>query len=287
MKKIKWHKTFCVFTISLLLLSTTARATSGDSTIEGPYNIRPLKVQLLLLTMDAFNLGAGIQADYHFKHAVVEAQWRKAMYLTLGGLPDPGDKKNMTTNTPHSFSNFEIDGEYYFADYIVMKRYTNILTRNTTSYTYNTKYGKARRIYAVKGGAFVASGFTRTDSAGAYNTNYRTMGLSFGLARKRIDKFNSNKHHDGIREIYLQLLTGGTTLDALSLKPGAGPAPKTAFKNIGWRFGGQRYGEHFYVGWEMGLRPTLINPDKFKASIPFNYALVSFGVTLYGNEKWK
>jgi len=259
---------------------------TGTDKNNDPYSIRPLKVQLLLLTMDAINFGGGLQADYHFKHAVVEAQYRKAFYWSAG-KPDNLDTKNATTNSLNSFSNFEVSGEYYFADYLVTKKFKNILSQNSTSYTYNYGYGKVRRIFAVKGGAFLASGYVATDSAAHYNTNYTTTGFALGLARKRIDKIKSDRHHDGVREIYLQVLTGSTSLEAMKLKASQPAGPAAAYTNIGWRLGGQRYGEHMCVGYEMGLRPGLTNPDKTKASIPFNFFLIKFGITIYGNEKWK
>jgi len=276
-------------TLYVLLITTALRATADttdDNRRNNPYKLRPLKVQLLLLTMDDINFGCGLQVDYHFRHAVIETQWRKAFYWSAG-KPDPADEKNATTNSLSSFSNFEIDGEYYFADYLVNKRYKNILSENSTYYTYNTGYGKARRIFAVKAGAFLSSGYVATDSAAHYNTNYTTKGFAFGLARKRIDRIQSTRRHDGVREMYLQVLTGGTSLETMKLKNAQAAAPVTAFKNIGWRLGGQRYGEHMYVGYELGERPGLVNPDKGKASIPFNYFLITFGITIYGNEKWK
>ena len=87
--------------------------------------------------------------------------------------------------------------------------------------------------------------------------------------------------------MYFQILSGGTSLETMKLKPGQTVAPGTTFKNIGWRFGGQRYGEHLYIGYELGLRPGLTNPDKVKASIPFNYFVINFGITIFGNEKWR
>ncbi len=283
---MKQLRTFIVIALVLGGFSASAAPYERDTSANDPYNIRPLKVQLLLLTMDGINFGGGVQADYHFKHAVVEAQWRKALYWSIG-KPDEGDTKNQTTNSLKSFSNFEVSGEFYFADYLVNKKYKNILSENSTSYTYNMGYAPARRIFAVKGGVFLSSGFIATDSSGHYNTNYTTTGFAVGLAHKRIDKFNSSRHHDGVREMYLQVLTGGTSLEAMKLKSASPAAPVPTYKNIGWRLGGQRYGEHMYVGYELGMRPGMTNPDKTKASIPFNYFLISFGITLYGNEKWK
>ncbi len=287
MKRTTRLTVLCVLLIALGSNIARAQQDEKDKKNNDPYHIRPLKVQLLMLTMDGFNFGCGLQADYHFKHAVVEAQWRKAFYWTIGGIPDPGDTKNATTNSLHSFSNYEADGEYYFADYLVEKKFKNILSQNSYSYTYNYGYGKVRRIFAVKAGVFVSSGFVATDSAAHFNTNYTTTGFAAGISRKRIDKVKSSRHHDGVRETYLQILDGTTSLETMKLKPNQGATPATAFKNIGWRLGGQRYGEHLYVGWEMGERPGLVNPDKGKAGIPFNYFLISFGITIYGNEKWK
>jgi hypothetical protein len=286
MKRIIGVHFFCLLFI-MAGASVYAVPYSTDSSTDGPYKIRPLKIQLLVLTMDGFNFGAGLQGDYHFKHAVVEMQWRKALYWSIG-KPDPADSKDATTNVAKSFSNIELDGEYYFADYLVNKRYKNILASDVTSYTYNISRAKARRIYAIKGGIFHASGFVATDSAASYNTNYQTTGLAAGLARKRIDKCSDNRHHDGVREIYFQVLTGTTSLEAMNIKPSQGTTPPVpAFHNMGWRLGGQRYGEHLYVGYELGLRPAMVNPDKTKASIPFNYFVINFGFTIYGNEKWK
>lgn len=285
MKKATRFCIACMLFIAAYIHVSAAPA--GDSSSNNPYNIRPLKIQLLALTMDGFNFGAGLQVDYHFKHAVLESQWRKAMYWTIGGLPDRNDAKEATTNSLHSFSNFEISAEYYFSDYLINKQYKNILSSNSSSYTYNTRRAQARRIYAVKGGGFIASGFVATDSANHYNTNYSTTGFAIGLARKRIDKFRSTRHHDGVREFYIQVLTGTTSLETMKLKPGQAASQAPAYKNVGWRLGGQRYGERLYVGWELGQRPAMVNPDKFKASIPFNYFLISFGFTIYGNEKWK
>lgn len=285
MKKIT--RFYVVWMILVTVNIPALAAPYSDSDRNNPYDIRPLKIQLLPLTMDGFNFGAGLQVDYHFKHALLESQWRKAVYWTIGGLPDPNDTKNATTNSLHSFSNFEISGEYYFADYLVNKRYKNILSSDAVSYTYDIGRAKARRVYAVKGGGFLASGFVATDSAGHYNTNYNTSGFALGLARKRIDKVKDSRHHDGVREIYLQVLTGTTSLETMKIKPGQAVSPAAVYNKVGWRLGGQRYGEHFYVGYELGLRPALVNPDKFKASIPFNYFLISFGFTIYGNEKWK
>ncbi len=286
MKKVLLYILCPLFLATTLHASVAPPDDKGKDKYNDPYKIRPLKVQLLLLTMDAINFGCGLQADYHFRHAVIEAQYRKALYWSAG-KPDALDTKNVTTNSLNSFSNIEVDGEYYFADYLVNKKFKNILSQNSTSYTYNYGYGQVRRIFAVKGGAFLASGYVSTDSAAHYNTNYTTTGLAIGLARKRIDKIKSDRHHDGVREMYLQVLSGATSLEAMKLRPGQPAGPTPAYKNIGWRLGGQRYGEHMYVGYEMGMRPGLVNPDKTKAGIPFNYFLISFGITIYGNEKWK
>ena len=193
MKKIIGRTALLSFLLLQLGLKVIAAPPDRDS-LNNPYTIRPLKIQLLLLTLDQINMGAGIQADYHFKHAVLEAQYRR-VYLTLGGKPDPtGDKEIYSTNVANNFNNIDISGEYYFADYLVSKRYQNILSTTSTSYTYNTGFGQARRIFAVKAGIFMTSGFVFTDSAAHYVTNYTTLGFAAGLARKRIDSRPSKSH---------------------------------------------------------------------------------------------
>ncbi len=96
--------------LPFLLIVLQGNAAPGADTLErsnnDPYSIRPLKVQLLLLTMDGLNFGCGAQADYQYKRLLVEAQYRKAVYWSVG-KPDALDTKNVSLNTLKSLGNFE------------------------------------------------------------------------------------------------------------------------------------------------------------------------------------
>ncbi|MGZ5245307.1 MAG: hypothetical protein ACXWEY_03410 [Bacteroidia bacterium] len=299
-----FFKVFCMGLLSVFIPKlAVAQSTSYSVNYNDPYDIKPLKVNLLVLTLDGYGINAGIGAGLHAQYVLGKVFTIEALgKYSYFSLSESG-KKTDEMKSGNSFQKpLYLEGgvEWHFSDRMVDRKLTMNLATDGNLKTNMRVPIKARKIYALRGGLFTLQssvfgsddGIMFMNNATRYGDNYvttaRTGGVYAGISTRRIDKASiktddyGSRRRNRNRSLFADVMFSATSFDDLQEKSSNASIniKETETKNIGWRVGGQWMDNGTYVRMELGQLPTV--KTQLSAYLSF-----TFGFTVYGNEKEK
>ncbi len=287
-----------ILAMLFLMVLTAAKSQTYSTNYNAPYDITKLKVLLLIKGESIIVPATGLMTRIELgKIATIDAHATRTLFYPFH--KDPATM--LTTNKMGATLRMGGDFTFHFIDKLADRKTTVLLGKE-----YNKKYylkvpAKVRKIYGLRGGAYFNNepfwvqhdaalqhvAFEAKNDTTVFRDNALTMvtstGVYVGLSTRRIDKLGinaegwGNRRRNRQRELYADIMLGGTVLHDLVLTTGK-TVEITAPKNfIGWRVGASWMDNGTYVKVEFGQRPYLSGAN-FMANLVF-------GFVLFGNEK--
>jgi hypothetical protein len=265
-----------------------------------PTNLSKKRVYLDILSFEGAKIGAGLHGYYTpIKKLTVSGLFRYN-YLDYFTKTDAKDK--VSTNDLKGSYTGEAGVTFQFAGYIAKKqrKMPILIAGNSTSKTSIRVPVKKSRTFGVRGGVmmyrgtiknsnafpFVSNGI-EIDSTKKIFTNATSTCFYFGYTGRKVRKAGIDAEGYGKRRAYLSrvffadVITGATFLSDVQYAGQTWKLKDSKTDALGFRLGWEWDENGTTTRVEMGKRPG------FKGSIfPVNYFMLSFGFSIYGNEKF-